>query len=258
MPLDIATSLASTLVRGTHGIQSTPSQNKPEELLQLYDIENCPYCRLVREALTELDLDVLILPCPKQGTRYRDELVERGGKAQFPYLVDPNTGVEMYESLDIVAYLFETYGDGKVPLRWRLGGLQKTGSMVASATRTHRGMRANTGAYPEELLELYSFESSPYARLVREKLCEMEIPYIVRNCGRTELQEWLLPPVRKLLNITPDSKLDNRRYLLQREGKMSIPYLYDPNTGQGLFESGDILDYLERAYGEARDGRQTS
>ncbi len=72
MPLDIATSLASTLVRGTHGIQSIPSQNKPEELLQLYDIENCPYCRLVREALSELDLDVLILPCPKQGTRYRD------------------------------------------------------------------------------------------------------------------------------------------------------------------------------------------
>ena len=37
-------------------------------------------------------------------------MVERGGKAQFPYLVDPNTGVEMYESLDIIDYLFETYG----------------------------------------------------------------------------------------------------------------------------------------------------
>ncbi len=32
---------------------------------------------------------------------------ERGGKAQFPYLVDPNTGVEMYESLDIIDYLFD-------------------------------------------------------------------------------------------------------------------------------------------------------
>lgn len=249
MALNVATSLISTMVRGTNGIQSNPCQDKPSKLLQLYDIENCPYCRLVREALTELDLDVLILPCPKEGERYRDELVERAGKAQFPYLVDPNTDVEMYESLDIVAYLFETYGNGDMPLKWRLGGLQTTGSMLASATRVNRGLRANTGAYPEQLLELYSFESSPYARLVREKLCEMEIPYIVRNCGRTELQEWLLPPVRRLLKITPDSQLQNRRHLQHREGKVSIPYLYDANTDNGLFESADIIQYLERSYG---------
>jgi glutathione S-transferase len=249
MALNIATSMLSTVIRSTNGIQATPAQNKPADLLQLYDIENCPYCRLVREALTELDLDVAILPCPKKGERYREELVERGGKAQFPYLVDPNTDVEMYESMDIVAYLFETYGEGRLPLKWRLGGLQTTGSMLASAPRTHRGMRANTGSYPVQLLELYSFESSPYARLVREKLCEMEIPYIVRNCGRTELQEWLLPPLRKVLNITPDSKLDNRRHLQLREGRVAIPYLYDPNTDEGIFESGDIVRYLDRTYG---------
>ena len=187
---NLATSLLSTFVRGTTGISSAPAAVMPAVLLQLYDIENCPYCRLVREALTELNLDAEIYPCPKGGQRFRTEVVERGGKAQFPYLVDPNNGVEMYESLDIVAYLFETYGEGRLPLKWRLGGLQTTGSMLASAPRTHRGMRANTGSYPVQLLELYSFESSPYARLVREKLCEMEIPYIVRNCGRTELQEW--------------------------------------------------------------------
>ena len=56
----LATSMISTLVRGTNGIQSTPAAIKPEQMLQLYDIENCPYCRLVREALTELDLDVEI------------------------------------------------------------------------------------------------------------------------------------------------------------------------------------------------------
>lgn len=27
-----------------------------------------------------------------------------------PYLVDPNTGVAMFESADIVKYLFDTYG----------------------------------------------------------------------------------------------------------------------------------------------------
>ena len=109
-------------------------------------------------------------------------------------------------------------------------------------------MRADPGAVPAELLELYSFESSPYARLVREKLCAMEMPYILRNCGRSRLQEWLLPPVRKALNITPDSVLENRRHLQHREGRVAIPYLYDPNTEQGLFESADILTYLASHY----------
>jgi glutathione S-transferase len=249
MAENIASSLLATLVRGTSGIQSSPAAVKPEQLLQLYDIENCPYCRLVREALTELDLDVEIRPCPKGGTRFRPELEARGGKAQFPYLVDPNTGVEMYESLDIVEYLFETYGQRKLPLKWRAGKLQTLGSMLASAPRMSRGTEARQGVEPEYLLELYSFESSPFARPVRELLCEMEIPYIVRNCGRTELQEWILPPVRAALNITPRSTLENRVILQDMEGKVSIPYLYDPNSQIGLFESGDIMQYLRDTYG---------
>ena len=82
---NIATSMISTFVRASNGIQSTPAAVKPEIMLQLYDIENCPYCRLVREAITELDLDVEIYPCPKKGERFRPQVVERGGKAQFPY-----------------------------------------------------------------------------------------------------------------------------------------------------------------------------
>ena len=124
MTASIGTSFISTLVRGTNGIASAPAAVKPARTLQLYDIENCPYCRLVREALTELDLDAEIYPCPKEGRRYRPEVVSRGGKAQFPYLVDPNTGKEMYESLDIVAYLFETYGRRDLPLKWRAGRLK--------------------------------------------------------------------------------------------------------------------------------------
>lgn len=32
--------------------------------------------------------------------------------ARIPYLVDPNTGVALGESADIVRYLFDTYGCG--------------------------------------------------------------------------------------------------------------------------------------------------
>ncbi len=246
---NIGTSLLATMVRATNGIQSTPAAVKPKQLLRLYDMENCPYCRLVREALTELDLDAEIYPCPKSGERFRPEVRELGGKTQFPFLVDDNTGLAMYESLDIIAYLFETYGERPVPLKWRAGRLQTLGSILASAPRMSAGRKARPGVEPEFMLELYSFESSPFARPVRELLCEMESPYILRNCGRTRLQEWILPPVRKALNIIPDSELDNRRELQDREGRVAIPYLYDPNSGRGMFESEDILKYLRNAYG---------
>lgn len=246
--INFGTSMLSTLLRPVNGIHSEPAIVKPALLLQLYDKENCPYCRLVREALTELDLDAEIYPCPKNGERFRPEVVERGGKAQFPYLVDPNTGVEMYESLDIIDYLFETYGQRPLPLKWRASVLQTAGSMLASATRIGRPAAAKASYAPAELLELYSFESSPYARPVRELLSQMEIPYVLHNCGRTELQEWILPPLREAMNIVPDSKLENRINLQALEGKVAIPYLYDPNTETSLFESDAIIEYLREAY----------
>ena len=36
--------------------------------------------------------------------------IAMGGKSQFPYLVDPNTDTSMYESDDIINYLFDKYG----------------------------------------------------------------------------------------------------------------------------------------------------
>jgi glutathione S-transferase len=41
--------------------------------------------------------------------RTRTELLERAGKVQVPYLVDPNTGVAMFESAAIRKYLLQTY-----------------------------------------------------------------------------------------------------------------------------------------------------
>ena len=38
--------------------------------------------------------------------------MELGGKQRFPFLVDPNTGQQMYESDDIIQYLFATCVQG--------------------------------------------------------------------------------------------------------------------------------------------------
>ena len=59
--------------------------------------EPMPCMRQVREALTLLDLDVLIYPCPKGGPTYRPKATQMSGKAQFPFLVDPNTGSSFSE-----------------------------------------------------------------------------------------------------------------------------------------------------------------
>ncbi len=245
-PLNIATSLASTVLRAGAGVSATPAARQPQELLKLYDFEGCPHCRLVREVLTELDLDALILPCPKGGTRFREEVVEKGGTAQFPFLEDPNTGQSMYESADIIRYLFATYGDSAPTWPWRLVELQRLGSVLTSATRYGVGTWARSAKAPEKPLELYSFEASPFARPVRDLLCEMEIPYILRSVGRTQLADWVPPALRGKAQTAP--RTCNRRALEQRAGFISIPYLVDPNTGTEMAESSAILDYLKETY----------
>src|SRR5947208_5535625 len=108
-------SFAATIVRLGRGITpriTADRRPQPERMLELYDFEACPYCRKVREALSELDLDYLEHPVAK-GSAHRAALTALGGKVQAPYLIDPNTGTRLYESEEIIDYLNETYGAGR-------------------------------------------------------------------------------------------------------------------------------------------------
>ncbi|MBL4688953.1 MAG: glutathione S-transferase N-terminal domain-containing protein, partial [Nannocystaceae bacterium] len=53
-------------------------------------------------------LPYLLRPVGK-GSKTRGEFVERSGRMMVPWLVDPNTGTEMFESADIRQYLLDTY-----------------------------------------------------------------------------------------------------------------------------------------------------
>ncbi|KAL5682247.1 hypothetical protein ACJX0J_008632, partial [Zea mays] len=108
---------------------------RPEKPIEIYEFEGCPFCRKVREMVTVLDLDVLFYPCPKKGPTFRPKVLEMGGKKQFPYMVDPNTGVAMYESDDIIKYLADTYGDGTVPIMLSLGLLTAITAGLATLGR---------------------------------------------------------------------------------------------------------------------------
>jgi len=225
--LDITSSFTATLCRPTSGIAVGALGRRPEKPLELYEFEGCPFCRKVREALTTLDLEARIHPCPRGGPHFREEVKRRGGKSMFPYLVDPNTGKAMYESDDIVRYLFEAYGEGGVP--WALAAGPATAISVAlpGLLRGGRGVHYRPARQPETPLELWSFEGSPFCRIVREVLCELELPYLLHNVGK---------------------KSPSRPAFVERSGKMMVPYLADPNTGTEMFESADIVAYLEATY----------
>jgi glutathione S-transferase len=225
--LDVTSSYFATLARVPAGMTVGELGPRPEKPLELYEFEACPYCRKVREALTMLDLEAWVYPCPKEGPRFRKEVVAKGGKAQFPYLVDPNTGKAMYESDDIVAYLYEAYGDGHVPISLSLGSLTMLGESLASAWRAGRGRAYRPARAPKKPLELYSFEISPYSRIAREALCELELPYLLHNVGKNS---------------------PSRPAFQKRSGKMMVPFLVDPNTDTRMFESADIVAYLEETY----------
>jgi glutaredoxin len=86
-----------------------PLKLKPSQPIELYEFEGCPFCRKVREAVSILDIDVVFYPTPKGGPTFRVKAQKLGGKQQFPFMVDPNSKVQMYESDDIIKYLFDTY-----------------------------------------------------------------------------------------------------------------------------------------------------
>jgi len=226
-PLDVATSLFTTVGRLGTGMRVGALGRRPERPLELYEFEACPFCRKVREALSILDLEAIVYPCPKGGPTFRPRVRALGGRELFPYLVDPNTGKAMYESSDIVAYLFTEYGDGRVPLALGAGVLTDASSIVSGLWRLGGGSRYRRARQPAERLELYSFEASPFCRIAREALSSLELPY-------------------HLYNVAAGSA--RREAFAAHSGRMMVPWISDPNTGVEMFESADIVAYLEETY----------
>ena len=97
--------------------------------------------------------------------------------------------------------------------------------------RLGRGTQVEASRAPARPLDLWSFEASPFCRIVREKLCTLELPYRLHNVGKGSA---------------------GREAFVERSGRMQVPYLDAPHPGQALFESNEIVTYLERRYAEGR------
>ncbi|AZZ89744.1 hypothetical protein EUZ85_03080 [Hahella sp. KA22] len=245
----LGSTLASTLRRwrGTMGSSKTA---QPEKAPELFDREGCPHCRLVREALTELNLDAMIYPVPQGGVRHRQRLQELSGGDTVPFLYDPNTDEKIAGAQAIVTYLFRQYRAKQPPAALRESFINMTGSRLATLVRGGKGLTAAPSNAPKKPLALYSFESSPFSRLVRERLCELELPYLLVNLSKQQLAD--LGPAAQRLHLgdykpLPGSK---REAFLKEHGRVQAPFLVDPNRGEGagLFESAEIIKYLNAAY----------
>jgi glutathione S-transferase len=183
-----------------------------------------------------LDLEVEIRPCPQGASATRAALLKEGSKVQVPYLKDPNNSpvVGMYESSDIIEYLFENYGPGKEAIPWTLAmrGLAVQTSAAATVARKlggcKRDIRANPNNHKMKPLELWCYQGSPFVAAVREKLTELELPHKIVFCARGS---------------------SNRKKLVALTGsQFQIPWIKDPNTGVEMFESFEIAEYLDAVY----------
>jgi glutathione S-transferase len=252
--LEAAIHLVSGTARGWRGANRiSRAKKQPEKLLKLYDIEASPFCRLVREVLSEMDVDVMILPCPAGGKRFRPEAKALLSRVTFPLLVDDNTGDVMIESSEIIEHLGRTY-DAKVRnSKGAMRGVAVGSSVLSTLLGTRlsgiQGLKARPSKAPQQPLELYSFEASPYSKPVRARLCELEIPYILRNTPKAAKTDLGPPFFRDKLFKGPKGTTRHRQFLADTTGMVQVPYLVDPNTGVAMYESADIVKYLDKTYG---------
>jgi len=255
------TSALVCISRGLNGVAVLPSvqlapPRTPKRLLKVYELEGCPESRKVRESMTILDLDFIALPCPTGGNRFRQQMKEIGGKDQVPFLVDENTNTKLYGADEIVKYLFSTYlPEGasiadNVPQLMSPGLFTSFSLFLSTFGRKARGLTKK--AIQEDIrppeptsdcdetkkekdwIELYGYEASPYTRLVREVLAELELPHIQRTLGKGS---------------------HKRSEYQARVGKMQVPYLEDhnPKTRTNgnpvkMFDSTEIATYLQLKY----------
>ncbi|GAC17252.1 glutathione S-transferase N-terminal domain-containing protein [Paraglaciecola arctica] len=76
------------------------------EKLSLYQFFACPFCIKTRRAMYKMNLPI-VKRNASQGSPYREELLQGGGKIQTPCLrIEKDDGVEwLYESSEIISYL---------------------------------------------------------------------------------------------------------------------------------------------------------
>ena len=97
------------ITRGSKLKRTAEAQQEVEaelEKLSLFQFFACPFCIKTRRAMHKLNLPILKRNA-SQGSAFRDELLQGGGKVQTPCLrIEQDGAVHwLYESSEIITYL---------------------------------------------------------------------------------------------------------------------------------------------------------
>ncbi len=76
-------------------------------MMKLYQFESCPYCKMVREKLSELQITYININVPRDRSQ-RQEVIQVSGQPSVPVLVDGDTVLDDEEK--ILPYLEQKYG----------------------------------------------------------------------------------------------------------------------------------------------------
>jgi hypothetical protein len=192
--------------------RSVDAPTPPEHHLILYEYEASPWCRLIREYATILNLTIHVRPCPRQTlflegaydhtSRFRPEAMNYLQKHRklddmtFPLLVDKTTSAEnpvvIKHSYDILVHLWEQYGQSVIPNQprpdkvWNSSRIPFPLRFLSLAAPSYFrawptcGLLQSPSTWTDENKELllYQVEGCPDCRIVRETLCTLEIPYL--------------------------------------------------------------------------------
>lgn len=77
------------------------------DMMKLYQFESCPYCRMVREVMSDLQLTYININVPRDRSK-RQEVLKVSGQPTVPVLVDGDVVLDDEEK--IIPYLREKYG----------------------------------------------------------------------------------------------------------------------------------------------------
>jgi len=210
---------------GANCIQDAKSFVRPKKPLILYEAEDDKDCKKVREVMSALDLTVIIRPCASGRYGWSDDQARiTGGERTLPYLID-NSG--MYEfrlcgGKEIIPYLFENYGPGKDIIPNNL----KAGPKGSSRAKMAKNVRPDF--IKIKPVTLYTFEGCPASVNVRKTLESLGISHKIIFCSKGG---------------------KNRDNFIKSKNIFQVPFLQDPNTRCDLYESKDIIRYLNEVYG---------
>ena len=200
---------------------------RPLKPIILYESEASGESKQVREVCSLLDLTVEIRPCPGATSGFSDIMSTATlGKRQIPYMVDNNPSMyrpELFGSKEIIQHLWDTYAPAGVPLPSKFKG--GPGLSFGKGKLVRKDARYDNNRMKP--ITLYGWEGAQYVKPVREALDSLGLAHVLINCAKGSR---------------------NRAKLEAKTKTFQVPYIQDPNTGVEMFESAEIVKYLEETY----------